>query len=313
MKLSIIVPVYNAEKYLRVCLDSLTAQTVDDYEILLINDGSSDSSPEIMEDYRRRYPDLIRTLTVENGGQGRARNIAMDLARGEYLGFVDSDDWVDPAMFEKLLAAAEESGADMAQCDAVECWADGHTRYADMTGCRDEILIPTAVWNKLIRRSAAEGVRFAERLWYEDIAFVIKLLLRVDKIANVREGLYFYRCGQSSTMNNHNARKNLDIIRIMEELREPLAAAGRTADFETLLINHLLLDTINRVAVQDSPDKGQVCAELRAYAKKYIPRLLRCPSFQKESRNRRIVLFLNYHGLEGLSRLLLQAKKTAAQ
>ena len=147
----------------------------------------------------------------------------------------------------------------------------------------------------------------------EKMSFVIKLLLRVDKIANVREGLYFYRCGQSSTMNNHNARKNLDIIRIMEELREPLAAAGRTADFETLLINHLLLDTINRVAVQDSPDKGQVCAELRAYAKKYIPRLLRCPSFQKESRNRRIVLFLNYHGLEGLSRLLLQAKKTAAQ
>ena len=308
MKLSIIVPVYNAEKYLGACLDSLVGQTIDDYEIILINDGSKDGSQAIIDDYKAKYPALITSLTVENGGQGRARNIGIRMAKGEYLGFVDSDDWVDPQMFEKLYRAARETGADMAQCDAVECWADGRTVYADMTRYREKMAIPTHVWNKLIRRSAAEGVAFAEGLWYEDLAYVVKLILRVDKIANVHESLYFYRCGQTSTMNNNNDRKNLDMIRILELLKEPLLEAGERDGFEHLLINHLLLETLKRVAVQNSPDKKEVSGKLRAYARENIPHLLRCESFKRETRNRRIVMFLNYHGLEALSIFLLRAK-----
>ena len=92
MKLSVIVPVYKAEAWLNECVDSLLNQTLKDLEIILVNDGSPDRSGEIMADYAARFPETVRTLTLSNGGQGRARNRGIELARGEYLGFVDSDD-----------------------------------------------------------------------------------------------------------------------------------------------------------------------------------------------------------------------------
>ena len=99
MKLSIIVPVYNVEKFLNKCLDSLIGQTMEDYEIILVDDGSKDASGRICDDYAERYPELVRVLHIDNGGQGRARNFGIETARGEYLGFVDSDDWVETDMY----------------------------------------------------------------------------------------------------------------------------------------------------------------------------------------------------------------------
>ena len=98
MKLSVIVPVYNVENYLADCVDSILNQTMQDIEILLVDDGSKDASGRIADDYAARYPERIRCLHVANGGQGRARNFALPLAKGEYLGFVDSDDWIKPDM-----------------------------------------------------------------------------------------------------------------------------------------------------------------------------------------------------------------------
>ena len=104
MKVSIIVPVYNVEKYLPKCLDSLVSQTIDDFEILVVNDGSPDRSQDIIDEYSRRYPEKVVSLVKENGGQGSARNMALEIAKGEYIGFVDSDDWVDVTMYEKMCA-----------------------------------------------------------------------------------------------------------------------------------------------------------------------------------------------------------------
>lgn len=103
MKLSIIVPVYNVEKYLAQCLDSLVGQTVEDYEIIVVNDGSPDNSQRIIDDYAARYPGLIVPMIKENGGLSSARNLGMNVAKGEFIGFVDSDDWVDETMYEKCL------------------------------------------------------------------------------------------------------------------------------------------------------------------------------------------------------------------
>ena len=117
MKLSIIVPVYNVRAYLPACLDSLVNQTLDNYEVILVDDGSSDGSAEIIKDYCERYPELIRSIRVENGGQGRARNFAIEMARGDYLGFVDSDDWITADMYEKLYNTAVRENADVVVCD----------------------------------------------------------------------------------------------------------------------------------------------------------------------------------------------------
>ena len=113
MKLSIIVPVYNVKAFLPACLDSLVSQTLEDYEIILVDDGSSDGSADIIKDYQQRYPQLISSIRVDNGGQGRARNFGIDMAKGEYLGFVDSDDWITEDMYEKLYNTAKAENADI--------------------------------------------------------------------------------------------------------------------------------------------------------------------------------------------------------
>jgi glycosyltransferase involved in cell wall biosynthesis len=289
-------------------LDSLLAQTMEDYEIILINDGSRDGSGTILEEYRLRCPEKIRVLTVENGGQGRARNLALEIARGDWLGFADSDDWAAPEMFEKLWRAGEESGADLVVCDVEERWADGRRVYDPLTCFERPIKISTAVWNKLVRRSTLGDVRFAEGLWYEDLAYVIELVLRTDKIVTVPEPLYYYRCGHTSTMNNNNARRNRDLLKVLDMLRTPLQAAGRQADYESLVLNHALLDGINRLQRQQGTEKRQVIGEMRDYVNRQIPHLLRCQAFRQETPNRRLAMWLNYHGLERVSGALLKLK-----
>ena len=118
--------------------------------------------------------------------------------------------------------------------------------------------------------------------------------------------LYIYRCGQTSTMNNNNARKNLDILAIMRDIRDFAAVGGYQDGYEFLLINHVLLDSIKRLAVQSSPEKREVISALRGYVRENIPKLSSCESYRAESRNRRIVMWLNYHGLEQLSIALLR-------
>ena len=308
MKLSIIVPVYNAERFLRPCLDSLLAQTLEDFELLLVNDGSQDGSGAILEEYRRRDPRRIRVITVDNGGQGRARNLALDLAQGEFLGFADSDDWVEPRMFETLVRAAEEQNADLAVCDAVECWPDGRRVPLPLSRFPRPIKMGTEVWSKLFRRSVFGDLRFAEGVWYEDMAYVVQALLRTDRIARVPEALYCYRCGHSSTMNNRNAKRNRDLLKVLELLRRPMLDAGREEDFASLVLNHALLDGINRVRRQNGDEKETVINEIRDYVNQTIPDLRKCPAFRAESGRRRLVMWLNYHGLDRLSHSLLKLK-----
>ena len=208
MKLSVIVPVYNVEKYLEECVDSLLGQTLEDMEILLVDDGSKDSSGAICDRYAVAYPDRVRCLHVDNGGQGRARNFALPLAKGEYLGFVDSDDWVVPEMYEKLCRRADETGAGIVACDFLERYADGTERQVPGAFQEHPLSFAGSCCNKVFRASLADGLRFPEeRLWYEDFYFSAVMLIRAERTEYVREPLYIYRRGQPSTMHNNNAAK----------------------------------------------------------------------------------------------------------
>ena len=308
MKLSVIVPVYRAEDYLRECVDSLLNQTLRDMEIILVDDGSPDGSGAIMADYAARFPERIKTLTLDNGGQGRARNRGMELAEGEYLGFVDSDDYVLPGMYETLCRTADAEGADIVDCEIEAFYPDGSTER--LRTWRDERPIAAAgsACNKLFRRSAVGEIRFPEGLKYEDFGFSAKLLLRSEKTVHLPEALYRYRVGQPSTMHNLNSRMNLDLLEIMEDLHESMDPERDRDDFEFLLLNHVLLDGIKRLAAQDGAERDMCIAQLREYVKQYIPRLGSCPSFKAESRNRRIVMRLNYMGLHDLALKLLDLK-----
>ncbi len=308
MKVSIIVPVYNTEKYLVRCLDSLVGQTLKECEVILINDGSKDSSGEILRKYAEKYPEKVKYLTVENGGQGRARNIGLSVATGEYIGYVDSDDWVDLSMYEKLYTAAVENEADMSLCDCIECYEDGRTVYSELTAYEHPMHINAAVWNKLFKKSVIQDIVFPQGLWYEDLAYVINFMLKEKRIVPVKEGLYFYRIGQISTMTNNNSKKNLDIIEIMDGLKENMLP-NRNEEFETLILGHVLLDTINRVAAHDNSEKRQVLGELRDYIHKNIPQLSSCSAYRNEPWKKKLIMFLNYNGMENISQFIFRVNR----
>jgi len=308
MKLSVIVPVYKAEAYLRECVDSLLNQTLQDLEIILVNDGSPDNSEAIMAEYAAKYPEKVRTLTLDNGGQGRARNRGMDIAQGEYLGFVDSDDYVLPEMYETLCRVADEQGADVVDCCIEAFYPDGSTEL--LRTWRDEQVMAAAgsACNKLFRRETVGELRFPEGLKYEDFGFSALLLLRSKKTVHLDRALYRYRVGQPSTMHNQNPRMNLDILEIMELLRENMDPAKDRDSFEFLLLNHVLLEAIKRVSVMEGADKKECLFLLRSYVHEHIPRLSASRSFREESRNRRLIMRLNYLGLEQVSAFLLRLK-----
>ena len=308
MKLSIIVPVYNVEKFLNKCLDSLVGQTMEDYEIILVDDGSKDASGRICDEYAEKYPELVRVLHIDNGGQGRARNFGIETARGEYLGFVDSDDWVETDMYPKLCQRADETGADVVVCDFMAEFDDGHREY--MKACMQEHWLSSAgsSCNKIFRKSRVGEVRFPGGLWYEDFYFSAMLLLRSARTEFVEEPLYIYRRGQESTMHNNNSAKNLDILKIMDMLAEYMLPNGFKRDFEFFLINHVALDSINRLAAQSAPDREAVITRMRQYVRKYIPRLSDCECLKAETRNRQIIIRLNLAGLHNISKLILKLK-----
>lgn len=307
MKLSIIVPVYNVKNFLHECLDSLVNQTVDDYEIILIDDGSTDGSADIIREYEARYPELIRSKFIDNGGQGRARNFGIEMARGEYLGFVDSDDWVEPGMYDKLCTIAYYTGADVVFCDFMEHFSDGRINYLSAAIQDEKLAAAGSSCNKIFRASIINETRFPQGLWYEDFYFSAVLLLKSRKTEYLTEPMYIYRRGQESTMHNNNASKNLDMIKIMDMLADYMMPRDLGEDFEFLMINHVGIDSINRLASQQIPD-NETIRELRAYLKKRVPRLASCSAFRKETLNRRIICWLNYHGLHKISRSILEFK-----
>lgn len=308
MKLSIIVPVYNVLPYIRQCLDSLVGQTLEDYEIILIDDGSTDGTAQVLAEYAARYPEKIILKRVENGGQGRARNIAIDMARGDFLGFIDSDDWIDPSMYEKLWKRAAETGADVVVCDWLIKHSDGHDQVFPARVQDHWLAAAGSACNKIFRRSLVGDTRFPAGLWYEDLYFSAMMLLKARGVEYLEEPLYMYRQSQSSTMRNNNSAKNLDMLTILDMLEEYMLPHGFRDELDFFIINHVLIDSINRVYRQKTPDRNQVLSRLRGYVRTKIPDLSHCPCYLRESRNRRIIARLNYDGLYAVSGLILEGK-----
>ena len=310
MKLSIIVPVYKVEEYLGECVDSLLSQTIDDYEVILVDDGSPDNSGKIADEYAAVNPDMIRVLHIDNGGQGRARNFALDIAKGDFVGFVDSDDWVTHDMYEKMYTRAAETGADVVVCDFMERFADGRESMLPASLQDNWLGSAGSSCNKIFRRSLVGELRFPVGLWYEDFYFSAVMLLRSKHTEFIAEPLYIYRRGQESTMHNNNAVKNLDVLTIMDMLEKEMVPAGYKDDFEFFLVNHVLLDSISRLAKQDAPERKEVIGKLRQYVQAKIPKLSGCGSYKKESRKRRLIMWMNYHGLEDAGQFILKINQT---
>lgn len=231
-KVSVIVPVYNVEQYLPKCLDSLVNQTLEDIEILVVNDGSPDNSQAIIDDYASRYPEKIRPFIKENGGLSDARNYGVERATGEYLAFVDSDDYVRVDMFELLYNKAVEEEADVVTCNYNRFEVDSiteskpikHLEYFNLSIEESpDILLEckSYAWNKIYRRQwyLDNGFCFPIGQWFEDSAAVYNMLYMANKVSAIEDCLYFYRTDRKDSITNTINKKIFDIFKSCESIK----------------------------------------------------------------------------------------------
>lgn len=238
ISISIIVPIYNVEDYLPACLDSIERQFFDDCEVLLVNDGSTDSSVTIAQTYIDRHENWS-LIHKENGGLSSARNAGIARAQGEYICFVDSDDLIAPDYLQKLYEAAVTLEADMVIADYHEvdesgrdlCRDKGRAMYEQGLIARDKALqaltyvggyhFATAVvvaWNKLIRADIMKQFSYPEGMLHEDEFIIMPLLLACDRIAWIENDLYCYRQREGSIMQDEKlAFKHLRVLDAFEE------------------------------------------------------------------------------------------------
>ena len=222
-KISIIVPVYNVEKYIDKCLKSLTQQTLQDIEIIIVNDGSLDKSVEIIEKYVKENSTKIKYYEKENGGLSSARNYGLEYATGEYIAFLDSDDYVETNMYEEMYNLAKKENADMVECDFIWEWEYGKKIFDKRREykTKEEMMKKPRVvaWNKIYKREIINKykIRFPEGLIYEDMEFFYKLLPHLNKISYINKYFVHYTQREDS-ITNKQTQKVEDIFKILDNI-----------------------------------------------------------------------------------------------
>ena len=222
-KISIIVPVYNVEKYIAKCLKSLTLQTLQGIEIIIVNDGSLDRSIDIIEKYVKENPTKIKYYEKKNGGLSSARNYGIEYATGEYIAFLDSDDYVEINMYEEMYNLAKKENADMVECDFIWEWEYGKKVYdkrREYKTKEDIMKKPRVVaWNKIYKREILNKnkIRFPEGLIYEDMEFFYKLLPHLNKISYINKYFVHY-IQRKDSISNKQTKKIEDIFKILDNI-----------------------------------------------------------------------------------------------
>ena len=301
MKLSIIVPVYNTEIWLSGCLDSLLCHEAEtgEYEIIAVNDGSTDSCEKILKEYEQQNPDVIRVITTPNGGLGHARNTGIEAAAGEYLVFIDSDDRLETGSVEEMLQIIGTSSGsfDIAVFDIVHVDENGrHLRRLagydreaaphpaesrnhseqrlsmpelfSLEECPTFLFAPHNAVNKIWRSELFKdtGIRFPDRLWFEDLATIPKLCLHAEKIRIIPKPWYLYLQRQGSIMlSGSNVSRNREMILVAESVVDYYREYGRydrfAPELEYKFFYEEYLSALVRVSLGDP--KSPVQAELR--------------------------------------------------
>lgn len=230
-KVSIIIPVYNTEKFLKKCMDSIVNQTLKEIEIICINDGSTDNSLKILEEYATN-DNRIKLINQNNLGQGTARNKGLEIACGEYIGFVDSDDWIDEDYFEKLYNSAKKHNAALACCSLrreypfKQSWRL-HVEKEEIIETPMEkfkyLYIPKQCYpvNKIYRKADLDkhNIKFPEGMYFEDMPFNLNAVYYLDKMVTVPGIIYHYFANMKSTVKCKNDKKQTDLIKAWSYFR----------------------------------------------------------------------------------------------
>lgn len=259
--ITLILPVYNVEEYLPQCLESLINQTYKELEIICVNDASTDNSLKVLKDYASKDSRIKIIDLEENQGQGVARNMGLNIATGEYISFVDPDDWCSIDMFEKMLAKATETDADLVECSATIYNEEEHTstemqylfgidfdkpyNWKDLSNKELLFTNKPAPWGKLCKASVIKEneIRFGESRFAEDAYFSIKMRFLSKKIIHLNKHYYYYRIRNSSTLTNLNSYNLTNQVELVYKTKKFLEEngffTGLESSFDKLHIKQL--------------------------------------------------------------------------
>lgn len=236
-KVSVIVPVYNVEKYLRKCIESILSQTYSNIELLLIDDGSKDSSGQICDEFASKDT-RVKVIHKQNGGVSSARNLGIEKATGDYIGFVDSDDFISPEMYRVLVEMIEETQVDIAICgylkevspgeykryweEDVECILSQQEQLNNLLTNR---FYSCSCCDKLFRKELITALRFDEKIkQYEDMLFMFQAMKKSEKAAYISEPYYYYRTNMGSASTAAFNDSMMGIIDVSETITDEVAA-----------------------------------------------------------------------------------------
>ena len=258
-----IVPVYKVEKYLNECIDSILAQTFTDFELILVDDGSPDNCPALC-DAAAEKDSRVRVIHKINGGVSTARNAGLEAAQGNWIGFVDPDDFVDKTYYEKMLRAAKQAGAELAVCNEVFMEEDGSLCDYQEQPLRTEVLSREEAIHRirltpliqaatrLHRRDVLEGIVFPVGKNYEDAFTTPEIIEHATAVACIKEKLYHYRLHPASIMHGKVTLKNLDEIDANYGL---LACALKYGKKDTAFLQYVLMKRMLRNTKKNLPPK----------------------------------------------------------
>ena len=284
-KASVIVPVYNVEAYLEKCVQSILRQTEQDFELLLVDDGSTDSSGQLCEELAKK-DSRIRVIHQENQGLGGARNTGIREAKGDWLLLVDSDDWIEPEILEKSLEAGLREEADMVVFPFRSVDEEGRElavfrenipvgRAFALKERKDILLTAPVAWNKLYRTAffRETGLAYPSRVWYEDIRTTPKLMALARRMVFLGDIGYNYLQRQGSIMNSGKVARNVEIIEAFDDIlpwfREHGLFSAYRQELEYLAVFHAYLTASVRVILADR--KSPLLARLAAYLQEQFP------------------------------------------
>jgi len=299
VKVSVIVPVYNVENYLKRCFDSILNQTFKDFEIIAVNDGSSDGSQKIIDKYAKKYSNF-KGYKTKNGGVSRARNFGISKASGEYYCFIDSDDYIDSTMLEKMYNEITSKNLDVVVCDYFKVYDDLSKReylksvpnYSNDFS-KNYLISYLMVAIRMFKSEIFEDIKFKEDFIYEDLEILLRIHAKYNKVGYVEEGLYYYYQRSGSIMHQlHFNESLLDIFDALDINRSSLENDYRD-EIEYLYITHLLRSTILRFI--DFKVAKKYVEKILTIMKNDYPKWYRNIYFKKSNKKLQIICYLAYY------------------
>ena len=307
IKVSVIVPVYNTENYLEKCLDSLVKQTLKDIEIIVINDCSTDNSKKILEKYKNKYNNIKLINNTKNKGIGYNRNLGIEKAKGKYVSFIDSDDYVEHNMLEEMYNKAEKENLDIVMCNfykmlekddgtTIEISSKHQIPFFENTALIDRprllLDVELAPWNKIFKKDLINDIRFPQDIKYEDTVFVVKAMAKAKTIGMIDKKFNYYLVRNTSETGVMD-KKVFDILTITKMIVEEL----KSKDYydviekyvEAMTIRNLFRYTLQQRNQKDKKVRNEFINQAFDYLNKEFPNWKKNEIYKKRSFIKRII------------------------